>query len=621
MEKLIDSKEMLEYLPESGQILSTLRNHLISVLGMDRAKGFLLRYGWDCGQNFSNHIKKKDSYHLFSLEDLFKIGSQIHGSTANIGISVTKLIIDPKTMEYYSEGYWEHSQEAEKHIETFGFAEEPVCFTLTGFAGGYVSNILGKQVIFQEIECRAKGDRHCRWIAKPVDDWGLEIEKELQYYQEEKLGQALDQAIERIEEQNQVFKKALQIGEKLSNTVLKGNGLHGVIKLIEKEMNYPVILEDVHLNPLEAQPSFERDSLQSNYLKMELKPIIHSTFPSKKTIHLKIPTEEKGMIQQLTSPIFIKDKLYGFISFIKKTGNFSELDYLIIERASSVCAIQILNETSAFEHEQRIKGELLSEILQRDFPKEDFIYRLRLLGYNIVQPQYVFVFDLDKNDKNNFMDDQYLEFKKTSVQHLYQLIERQECNSLISTRVNQIIALIPEEFVQPFPSLLACGTWIWDQVFAHEDDIIVTLGISTICLKVEDLKKGMQEAEKTVNIMKYSKGHVKVKSFYELGAIAKFLRTDHVEEMEIFAHQLLDKIKAYDEKYHSDLLKTLYWYGENNGHLKNTANDMKVSLGSVRYRLNRIQEMGGFDLSTSQGFFDAYVAVQIFLLLGVIEIF
>ena len=47
---------------------------------------------------------------------------------------------------------------------------------------------------------------------------------------------------------------------------------------------------------------------------------------------------------------------------------------------------------------------------------------------------------------------------------------------------------------------------------------------------------------------------------------------------------------------------------------------MRVPLGSVRYRLNRIQEIGGFDLSIRQGFFDAHVAIQIFLLLGLIEL-
>jgi DNA-binding PucR family transcriptional regulator len=159
-----------------------------------------------------------------------------------------------------------------------------------------------------------------------------------------------------------------------------------------------------------------------------------------------------------------------------------------------------------------------------------------------------------------------------------------------------------------------------NKIFPRNNDFDVTLGISTLCKKVDELKKGLGEAEKTINIMTLSKSQVKVKSYKDLGAIAKFIGSGNFSEIKLFAHELLDDIKAYDEKYGSDLLYTLYWYLENNGHAKDTANDMRVSLGSVRYRLSRIQEIGGFDLSTSKGFFDAHTAVQIFLLLGLLKL-
>ncbi len=621
MENIIDSEEMLKYLPESGQILSTLRNNLISALGMDRAKGFLLRYGWDCGKSFSDHLKSKDAYGSFTLEDLFRSGSQIHGSAADLGISVTRLKVDPETKEYYSEGYWKYSQEAERHIENFGFSDEPVCFTLIGYAGGYVSSILGKQVIFKEVECKGKGDKHCHWIAKPVDDWGKEIEKELPYYKEENLGQELDEAFKRIEEQKELFRKALQISEKLSNTLLSGGGLKRLLNFIEKEMKYPVLLEDIQLELIEGSSSVEMSYLHSDFVKNELRKLVHSTFNSKKTILLKIPVEGKGFYQRLISPVFLRNRIFGFISFIKQTEDFSELDYLVIERASSVCAIQLLNETSAFENEQRLKEELLNGLFQGEFPKEDLIYRLKLMGYNIEQPQYVCVFNLEKNHNNRqLINETFIDFKKASVERLYKLIEHRKMNCIISTRVNQIIAVIPSDFVQLFPSLVSCGTWLLNQVFLKNEDIELTLGISTLCKKVDDLKKGLGEAEKTISMMSFSKSSVKVKSYKELGAIAKFIEPENFSEIKLFAHDLLDDIKAYDEQHDLDLIYTLYWYMENNGHMKNTANDVRVSLGSVRYRLKRIQEIGGFDLSTSQGFFDVHVAIQIFVLLGLIEL-
>jgi len=619
LENLIKSDEMIKYLPESGHILDTLRKNLIAALGMDRAKGFLLRYGWDCGEKFSELLKSKEEYKSLALEDLFLYGSKIHGLTADLGVDVTKLVVDPYTKDYFSEGYWKSSQEAEKHIEHFGLSYEPVCFTLTGYAGGYVSSILGRQVIFKEVECKGKGDPHCHWVAMPIEDWGKEIKEDLDHYQEENLGQELDNAFKRIEEQKEVFKRALHISEKLPNAILNGSGLQGIIMLIEKEMNYPVMIENIQLERIEASSCLENSDMNSVYVRKELQQFVQSVFPAKKTFLIKVP-QAGDFYKRLVSPIFLHNKLFGFLSFIKKTGDFSELDYLIIERASSVSAIQILNETSAFENEQRLKEELLNGIFQEDLPKENLIYRLKLAGYNIEQSQYVFVFHLKRFDQQDqLLDEAFIECKKTAVEQLYKAFEHRKVKGLVSTRVNQIIALVPEEMVDSFSSLVSAGTWLLNQVFAGNMVMDATLGISTVCRKVGELKRGLVEAQKTISMMSFSKSPLKVKSYKELGAIAKFIEPKNFSELQSFSHELLDDIMAYDHKYSADLLYTLYWYLENNGHMKNTAKDMNVSLGSVRYRLTRIQDIGRFDLATSQGFFDAHVAVQVFLLLGLIE--
>ena len=38
-------------------------------------------------------------------------------------------------------GRWRHSYEAEQHLRLFGRSDEPVCWTLTGYASGFASRI------------------------------------------------------------------------------------------------------------------------------------------------------------------------------------------------------------------------------------------------------------------------------------------------------------------------------------------------------------------------------------------------------------------------------------------------------------------------------------------------
>jgi transcriptional regulator with PAS, ATPase and Fis domain len=84
-----------------------------------------------------------------------------------------------------AEGMWHDSYEAEQHLLHLGQSDEPVCWTLTGFAGGYMSCVHGKEIIAIENRCRGKGDAVCRAVVRSKEDWGPELATHLPFYQKE----------------------------------------------------------------------------------------------------------------------------------------------------------------------------------------------------------------------------------------------------------------------------------------------------------------------------------------------------------------------------------------------------------------------------------------------------
>ena len=125
----------------------TLRNDLISALGPERAKGFLLRYGWNCGVNDAKYIKNMLPWET-ELEWLLE-APKIHSIEGTVLAVPIEIRANQETGEFYSEGYWYNSYEAEQYIQHFGHQHEPVCSTLVGYAGGYGSHYLGRKVIFK----------------------------------------------------------------------------------------------------------------------------------------------------------------------------------------------------------------------------------------------------------------------------------------------------------------------------------------------------------------------------------------------------------------------------------------------------------------------------------------
>ena len=92
-----------------------------------------------------------------------------------------------------AEGIWHDSYEAEQHLLHLGQADEPVCWTLTGFASGYMSCVYGKEIIAIEDRCRGKGDAVCRAVVRSKEEWGPELATHLPFYQKACLDSALTQ--------------------------------------------------------------------------------------------------------------------------------------------------------------------------------------------------------------------------------------------------------------------------------------------------------------------------------------------------------------------------------------------------------------------------------------------
>src|SRR5262249_51275247 len=62
---------------------------------------------------------------------------------------------------FEGEAEWLHSYEAEQHLKHIGPSDSPVCWTLTGYAGGYATAVFGGEVCSFETDCVGKGGARC----------------------------------------------------------------------------------------------------------------------------------------------------------------------------------------------------------------------------------------------------------------------------------------------------------------------------------------------------------------------------------------------------------------------------------------------------------------------------
>jgi len=153
-----------------AKALGALRRELIDSLGAKRAHGLLFRMGFAAGQEDAERASKLlgegDNY------DVFQIGPELHAFEGLVKSTITEAQIDWEQGTFFGEVVCENSWEAESHLQQYGIGEETACWTLAGYASGYVTRFFRRFIVFRETQCTCRGDHHCVLVGKPVEAWG-----------------------------------------------------------------------------------------------------------------------------------------------------------------------------------------------------------------------------------------------------------------------------------------------------------------------------------------------------------------------------------------------------------------------------------------------------------------
>ena len=72
-------------------------------------------------------------------------------------------------------------------------------------------------------------------------------------------------------------------------------------------------------------------------------------------------------------------------------------------------------------------------------------------------------------------------------------------------------------------------------------------------------------------------------------------------ELQRFYDETVAPLSAYDDQYETDLVTTIEAYLENDGNVTPTADQLFTHRHTVRYRLERVKELCGHDITSTEG--------------------
>ncbi len=168
--------------------LGILRSTLVKEFGWTAARGILTRLGYSHGRRVAEAIR--DTLPWENKQEWQRAGGRLHRLQGLVDF-------EPVHNEYrkgkapFADALWHNSYEAEQHILHFGQSDDCVCWSLCGFASGYLSAVHDMEVYCIEEACVGRGDAACRMVGQTRDEWGDIIEPHLVYYEKDCLDESL----------------------------------------------------------------------------------------------------------------------------------------------------------------------------------------------------------------------------------------------------------------------------------------------------------------------------------------------------------------------------------------------------------------------------------------------
>ncbi|MDD2708948.1 MAG: sigma-54-dependent Fis family transcriptional regulator [Verrucomicrobiae bacterium] len=157
------------------------RKDLLDMAGLDHARRMLTRFGFFWGQADAAAMKR--IFEWDNLAEWIKAGAQLHTLQGVNRTVIKSLRIDEPSGQFEMELIWHDSAEAEEHLATVGPAREPICWMMSGYASGYCSFCLNREIYFIETQCTACGKRACAATGRDRASWGVALKPHLSFYQ------------------------------------------------------------------------------------------------------------------------------------------------------------------------------------------------------------------------------------------------------------------------------------------------------------------------------------------------------------------------------------------------------------------------------------------------------
>ncbi|HET7465254.1 MAG TPA: PucR family transcriptional regulator ligand-binding domain-containing protein [Candidatus Dormibacteraeota bacterium] len=427
------------------------------------------------------------------------------------------------------------------------------------------------------------------------------------------------------------LKRSIDIHRRFTELVLDGKGVNEICKTLSDLLESAVVIEDAsfHLlahaggtgDPHRKETIQRQGTPQRVLFDPQIQRMLREIEAKRGPI--KVPAfPHVGMSKErLIAPILASNQVLGYISVLDSPAHNEELAFLALEQASLVLALSIAKERELAEVEGRVRGEFLGDLLFGTYGDEAAAQRrARHLGFPLHGQHIVMLVDIDDfrgfNRARQVSEDAIQALKREFLRRVTAVVRASFPRALVQGRSDSVVSLLPlgTEPGEHQSRVQALGMQVKQAIADWKPGFTVSVGFSGPVEAPAGVAAAQREVTSVMDSLARFKRWGQVVAVPELG-LTGLLAAVADERLVDYAQRLLGPLVEHDRTRNGSLVATLRAYLET-GEQQEAAKRLRVHPNTLRYRLDRIREIGGFDLEEAETRLNLAVALRVQSLLG-----
>jgi purine catabolism regulator len=394
---------------------------------------------------------------------------------------------------------------------------------------------------------------------------------------------------ERIaEEKMAMVSDALEIQQRLTQLVLDGGDLRQLATRLARLLDQSISIEN------------ERFEILANYNVAEIDEARRFTVSEGRTDpRLVQALEERGMLseirqtlrpvyipqmpdvglelERILAPIVVHGDIYGYVWIIAHNRKLTELDSIAINIGATVAALMMLYQESIQSAEASLKGNLLSQLIQRESGHEAVLTDQALrYGVDFSRPYVMLLIETDERNSQRSLQ-LYRRVNRASSKHDWQAVVGQFAGEVViltqSHRdIRQMIEQINGEVKNGVP---------------------LRIGVSGQHQTAEQVSQAHQQCLEVLQIRRRLRDNSPTVYFDDLGYIHVLYRAG---KGSLETNLYVPHVRKLLEAGKTELFSTLEAYLDAGSNGVQTAQNLHIERSTLNYRLARIKELCSVDL-------------------------